>query len=112
MTTAQGSAVRADLRPCLKGFSGVSEIICDIGFVGSGLLPFRMDRSGIGPVDAAVCVRAEEITLSLRQVERQIGRSISIEVGQARRHGGDGDTHRLRRRDNPSPARLRPSTTP
>ena len=69
--------------------------------------PFRVNESKRRPIRPLVRVRAEEVALCLRQVLRQIGGAIGIEVGQAGRHCRDRDAQGLRRGDDQTPARLR-----
>src|SRR3712207_6859427 len=53
------------------------------------LLPLRVHRAGVVAVRPLVGVRAEEVALRLREVERQVGRAVGVEVGDGGRHAGE-----------------------
>src|SRR4051812_27663001 len=69
----------------------------------SGGAPLDMDHAGT--IDALEFVRAERIALRLREVLRQPGSVIAVEVGQAGAEGRDGDSTRARGGDDAPPAR-------
>src|SRR5581483_254149 len=70
------------------------------------VLPLRMNEPKLGLVNPFIRVRAEEVALRLRQVERQVRGAVGVEVSEARRHRLHRDARRLRGRDGLPPARL------
>src|SRR5919202_5944619 len=71
------------------------------------LLPLRVDGPLVGAVRADVGVRAEEVALRLREVERQLGGPVRVEVADRGRHAGGGDARLHRGGDGPAPVTLR-----
>src|SRR5215204_587165 len=71
------------------------------------LFPLRVDEAGVGAVGALVGVRAEEVALRLRQVERQVLGAVRVEVAERGREGRDGDAGLRGRGDDPTPVGLR-----
>ena len=70
--------------------------------------PVRVNRAQLGLIGAFVGVCAEVVALRLREILRQVGRAVGVEVGEARSHRQDGDAVRLRDADRRPPVTLRP----
>src|SRR5262245_27602163 len=72
----------------------------------SQFFPFSMHKSTGRIVDPLICMRPEEVALSLSQIERQVRGAISVKVREAGGHRRGRDAKRLRRCHRLSPARL------
>src|SRR5437588_5314381 len=71
------------------------------------LFPLGVNRAAAGLVRALVCVRAEEVALRLREIEREFRRPVGVEVADGGRHAGRGDARLHRGGDGPPPVTLR-----
>src|SRR5690349_17078596 len=71
------------------------------------IYPVRMDVAALRVVQALVRVRAEVIALRLRQVLRQAGGAIAVEVSEARAHRRYGHAQAGCRLHGQPPVRLR-----
>src|SRR5436309_1203991 len=69
--------------------------------------PLGVDKLAARVIRALIGVRAEEVALRLRQVQRQIRRAVHVEVAEARRHRRHRDAHALSGGHCLPPARLR-----
>src|SRR5688572_17678438 len=109
MTTVQGSAPRSSLTPSLNGLSFLLDIACVPFCLKSlcKLFPFGMNETCFGPVGPLVSMRAEKVSLRLRQVQRQVRRAIRVEISEARTHRRRRYAKRLRGRHGLPPPWLR-----
>src|ERR1051325_11162968 len=91
--------------PPLRG--SLRTAYCLLSLLLQQLLPLRVDDASVGAVGALVGVRAEEVALRLREVEREVLGAVRVEVAERGREGGDGDARLRGRGDHAPPVRLR-----
>src|ERR1051325_3808287 len=91
--------------PPLRG--SLRTAYCLLSLLLQQLLPLRVDDASVGAVGSLVGVRAEEVALRLREVEREVLGAVRVEVAERGREGGDGYARPYRGRDGATPVRLR-----
>src|ERR1051325_9036642 len=91
--------------PPLRG--SLRTAYCLLSLLLQQLLPLRVDDASVGAVGSLVGVRAEEVALRLREVEREILGAVRVEVAERGREGRDGNAGLRRRGDDPTPVGLR-----